>query len=200
MSERAYRGQTRTRPYTRDYSRLPARLFRDISSLRLGAYYLSALPASEAHKHFTLIEHETGARVLLFNFGNRERGIRFRQDDRSASSKLYFCCPNCNKSRQHLYAIPGGYTCRECAGLHYSCQSEVESDRLAKRIRKLRHQLWGDDRPDIDCLGVTSCYWEKPKWLRWNTFIKKKEVISNLEFRRLSIVCAHADAFLKRFK
>ena len=80
-----------------------------------------------------------------------------------------------NKKRQHLYAVKNAYACRECLGLHYASQSERPQERLMRRIRKLRKELWGYDWPDVNNMFEQVDYWPKPKWMRWKTFKQKKK-------------------------
>ena len=179
--------RTQIRPYTGEYHRIAAKIFRSALTAPLGEYTLSGIDKSKAHCKFTLKDSERWGRVMVFTFDDREIPIPLKQDDRSASNKLYLICPYCTKPRQHLYALSNTYVCRLCAGLHYASQSERESDRLARRIRKLRRKLWGNDTDngwlDINNLMDSCCWWPKPKRMRLATFEKKKAEIEALEKR-----------------
>lgn len=102
-------------------------------------------------------------------------------DNRSASNKLYLVCPYCVKHRQYLYASKSSYICRECLKIHYRCQSESKIDRLARRIRKKRAQIWGYDWPDRYNLMECSMWWPKPKGLHNDKFDKAKIELYKLE-------------------
>lgn len=66
-------------------------------------------------------------------------------------------------------------------GLHYGCQSERPQERLLRRIRKLRVELWGADWIDVYNMFENIRYWPKPKWIRWKTFERKRDYILALE-------------------
>ena len=184
MGRGIHYNRTQTRHYTNEYHRIAARAFRHLLTSQVGRYKINGLDRSDAHCNFTLKDADRG-RVMVFTFDNREISIQLRQDNQSASNKVYLVCPYCTHSRQHLYALSDTYACRVCAGLHYSSQSEREPDRLARRIRKLRRQLWGNDCIDADNLLESCCWWPKPKRMRSVTFEKKRTEIEALERRNL---------------
>ncbi|WP_193362906.1 hypothetical protein [Brumicola pallidula] len=124
-----------------------------------------------------------GIRYVTFSINDNLHQIALKLDNRSASNKLYITCPYCQKQRQHLYAIKTAYVCRKCIGLHYPSQSERSNERLIRRIRKLRIQLWGYDWPDVNNMFKNVRYWPKPKWMRWKTFEQKRNKITELENR-----------------
>ena len=120
---------------------------------------------------------------MVFTINEKPHQIALKLDNRSASNKLYITCPYCQKQRQSLYAIKYAYGCRQCIGLHYASQSERPQERLMRRIRKLRKELWGYDWPDVNNMFEQVIYWPKPKWMRWKTFEQRRNKIIELEKR-----------------
>ena len=170
-----------TRPYTTEYQRINARVFRQLLDKPIGTYEFSNGSLGNEHRKFKLIENENGVRSVIFTINNKPHKIDLRLDNRSVSNKLYLCCPYCQKQRQSLYAIKNAYACRECVGLHYPCQSERTQDRLMRRIRKQRQSLWGSDYPDINNMFKHTHTLAKPKYMKWETFVKKRNAIDHLE-------------------
>lgn len=74
-----------------------------------------------------------------------------------------------------------GFSCRGCAKLHYASQSEGYSDRLARKIWKLRKRIWGNTYHDINNLFEQSYGWPRPKRLHLKTFIRLQGQLLNLE-------------------
>jgi hypothetical protein len=176
-------GRAQTRAYTTDYYRIPAKLFKSLINSPLGNYSINSTQLSDEHTQFKLIETKNLTRIVLFTIKGQQHQISLIFDDRSASKKLYITCPYCQRQRQHLYATKDGYSCRECTGLHYPCQSERPRYRLIRRIRKLRKDLWGYDYPEVNNMFKIVHYWPKPKGMRWNMFEQKRNKITELENR-----------------
>ena len=112
MGRGLHSSRTQTRPYTNEYHRIAAKSFRAALTSQIGGYKLSGLDLSKAHCNFTLKDSERWGRIMVFIFDNREIPIPLRQDNQSASNKLYLVCPYCTQSRQHLYALSNTYACR----------------------------------------------------------------------------------------
>jgi len=176
-------GRTQTRAYTTEYHRISAKVFKKVLSASLGGYTLNSDSLSIEHKSLTLTESNNGTRLMTFTINDKSHQIALKLDNRSASNKLYITCPYCQKQRQHLYAIKTAYACRECIGLHYASQSERANERLMRRIRKLRRELWGSEWPEINNLFKHIKFWPKPKFMRWKTFEQKRDKIAELENR-----------------
>ncbi len=174
-------GRTQIRAYTNEYHRIHANAFKPLLKAPLGSYLLDAKHLSKPHQKLKLEENKCGVRFITFTINEKPQKVTLALDDRSASNKLYITCPHCNKKRQHLYAVKNAYACRECLGLHYASQSERPQERLMRRIRKLRKELWGYDWPDVNNMFEQVAYWPKPKWMRWKTFKEKQENILILE-------------------
>ena len=152
----------------------------------LGNYSLNADFLSYEHQKFKLTTLECGARL-------KAHKIALILDKRSASNKLYITCPYCHKQRQSLYAIKYAYGCRQCIGLHCASQSERPDERLMRRIRKLRKELWGYDWPEVNNMFEQVIYWPKPKWMRWKTFEQKRAKITELENKYWPMVITQLD-------
>ena len=72
------------------------------------------------------------------------------------------------------------YACRECTNLSYASQSEGKQDRLARRIRKLRTNLWVSSA-EINNLVESTMYFQKPKYMKWKSFEVKRDKILSIE-------------------
>ena len=156
-------GRTQTRAYTSEYHRIHANIFKPLLNLPLGNYVLNSEYLSSEHSKVKLSENNNGVRYVTFTINDKPHHIALMLDNRSASNKLYIACPYCQKQRQSLYAIKCAYGCRQCIGLHYASQSERPQDRLMRRIRKLRKQLWGNEWCLNDDMFEQVVYWPKPK-------------------------------------
>ena len=174
-------GRTQTRAYTGDYHRINANVFKSLLTTPLGSYSINAKHLSEEHQKLKLEESKNGVRYVTFTINNKPHQIALKLDNSSVSNKLYITCPYCQKQRQSLSAIKYAYGCRHCIGLHYASQSERPQERLMRRIRKLRKELWGFDWPEVNNMFEQVIHWPKPKWMRWKTFEQKRNNIIQLE-------------------
>ena len=147
----------------------------------VGRYSLESDYLGDEHREFELSENKNGDRSVIFTIQDKPHTVNLRINNRSVSTKLYLCCPYCHKQRQSLYAIKTAYACRECIGLHYASQSERPQDRLIRRIRKQRQSLWGSGHHDINNVLKNAHHFEKPKYMKQETFDKKRMNIANLE-------------------
>ncbi len=181
MPKGQHYGRTQTRAYTSEYHRIQANVFKSLLTKPLGNYSITSDDLSNEHQKFKLTTLECGVRLMTFTINDKPHKIALIVDKRSASNKLYITCPYCQKQRQSLYAIKYAYGCRQCIGLHYASQSERPNERLMRRIRKLRKELWGYDWPDVNNMFEQVSYWPKPKWMRWKTFEQKRGKITELE-------------------
>jgi hypothetical protein len=174
-------GRTQNRAYTCEYHRIHANIFKSLLTKPIGSYSLNSDYLSDEHRKLALTENENSFRFITFTINEKPHQIALKLDHSSASNKLYMNCPYCQKQRQHLYAIKYAFGCRQCIGLHYASQSERPQERLMRRIRKLRVELWGNDWPDVNNMFEQVAYWPKPKWARWKTFGQKRNKIIELE-------------------
>ncbi|PKG39473.1 hypothetical protein [Psychromonas sp. Urea-02u-13] len=191
MPRGSHYGRIRKRPYTVEYHRLSAIVFKPLLQAKLGRYTITLDHLSEQHKNFELIETAKKIKVAKFHIKSQTLHIALIQDDCSASNKLYITCPCCQSKRQHLYAVKNAYACRECLGLHYATQAERPRDRLMRKIRNKRKKLWGNDWPEVLNMFALSHYWAKPKGIHWKTFYKAKEEIYHLERKYWPMVEIH---------
>jgi|TARA_R110000772_G_C13305092_1_gene439258 hypothetical protein len=183
MAKGHHYGRTQTRAYTTEYHRVAAKVFKNLLVAPIGDYNLNCDFLSNEHQKLKLTELDNGNRLMTFTINDQPHQIALKLDNSSASNKLYITCPYCHKQRQHLYVIKTAYACRECLNLHYASQSERANERLMRRIRKLRKELWGYDWPEINNMFQQVAYWPKPKFMRWKTFEEKRNKIIELENR-----------------
>jgi hypothetical protein len=176
--------RTQIRPYTNEYHRINANVFKSLLTMPTGNYSLNAEHLSNDHCKFELEELGNGERALIFTIDNKPRRIKLSIDNRSVSAKLYLCCPCCQNNRESLYAIKTAYACRSCIGLHYQSQSERVKSRLLRTIRNKRQRLWGS-RPNINNLCFT---FDRPKYMKWEVFYAKQHEIIKLEQSYLGFV------------
>jgi hypothetical protein len=174
-------GRIQKRAYTSEYHRINASVFKPLIYKPLGSYLIHCDQLSDEHTKLSLKENKNGIRYLTFTINDKPHLIALKLDNSSVSNKLYITCPYCQKQRQSLYAIKYAYACRQCIGLHYATQSERPQERLMRRIRKLRKELWGYDWPDVNNMFEQVAYWPKPKWMRWKSFELKRNKITELE-------------------
>lgn len=174
-------GRPQTRSYTGRYQRICAKRFKCLLDSPTGNYEMSGTGFSEEHCKFSLIECKEWYRVMVFTINERQVPVPLQTDNSSASNKLYLICPCCQKQRQHLYVLKALFACRECAGLHYGCQSERKLERLSRRIRKQRAKLWTNDIFGNNDLFEKSYWWPKPKGLHESTFQRKRNELIQLE-------------------
>jgi len=198
-------GRKQTRAYTSEYHRIFAKTFKNLLTVPLGSYSLNADFLSIEHQKFKLTALECGVRMMIFTINDKPHKIALMLDNSSASNKIYITCPYCHKQRQSLYAIKYAYGCRQCIGLHYASQSERPQERLMRRIRKLRKELWGYDWPEVNNMFEQVIYWPKPKWMRWKTFDQKRNKITELEKRYWPMAFAQmkttfGDRFMAEYK
>lgn len=184
-------GRARKRAYTSEYYRLSAIIFKPLLQAKLGCYKITGDHLSEQHKKFELIETSENIKIAQFIISNKKIQVRLIQDNSSASNKLYISCPCCQTKRQHLYVVNNTYACRECLGFHYASQAERPRDRLMRKIRNKRKQLWGENWPEVNSMFAHSYYWPKPKGIHWKTFYKAKEEIYQLEKKFWPMVEIH---------
>lgn len=181
MPKSKHYGRIRTRAYTSEYHRIHANVFKQLLTKPLGSYSINSDFLLDGHKGLKLEESENGTRYLTFVINDKPHQIVLKIDNRSVSNKLYITCPYCQNQRQHLYAIKHAYACRQCINLHYASQSERPQERLMRRIRKLRRELWGNDWPNVNNMFEQVTYWPKPKWMRWKKFEQKRIKIIELD-------------------
>ena len=174
-------GRTQARAYTSEFHQIHANVFKHLLTSPLGIYTINSEHLSDNHSKLVLKKNKNDVRYVEFTINDKPHKIALKLDNRSASNKLYITCPYCQKQRQSLYAIKYAYACRQCIGLHYASQSERPNERLMRRIRKLRKELWGFDWPDVNNMFENIYYWPKPKWMRWKTFEQKRNKITELE-------------------
>lgn len=80
------------------------------------------------------------------------------------SLRAYFICPQCAKRVTTLYNNKY-FCCRTCCNLAYKSQQEDKTDRLIRKIRKVRQKLNAED-------DLFSIIWNKPKGMHHKTFYR----------------------------
>lgn len=174
------------RVYTGQYYRIYAKYFKELLSATVDnknvqTYNINADWLDDGHSQFKLYETDEYPRVMIFKINEQKIPVPLQTDNRSISNKLYLICPYCGKQRQHLFVTKYSFKCRDCANLHYLSQSESKPDRLARRIRKIRAQVWPNNFPDRDNLFDQSYYWPKPKSWHYSRFEKIRAQLLKLE-------------------
>jgi hypothetical protein len=93
--------------------------------------------------------------------------------------RYWFICPDCKKRVCVLYADIM-FKCRTCLGIVHRSRNESALDQATRRLKKEKDNLW----PELDLSlfdSVRSLY--RPKWMRLNTYVKKKTELIGLESR-----------------
>ncbi len=165
MLIRTHYGRVRKRPYTVEYHRISALIFKPLLKAKLGQYSINSDSLSEQHKNFELIESTGKIKIAQFSISGQKLQLGLIQDNSSASNKLYITCP--------------------------CCQTKRPRDRLMRKIRNKRKNLWGVGWPDVNNMFAHSNYWPKPKGIHWKTFYKAKEEIYQLERQYWPMVDLH---------
>ena len=80
----------------------------------------------------------------------------------------WFLCPHCLRRVAVLYGAGARFLCRHCYDLPYACQSETARHRLMRRARKIRRRLGASE-------SLLEPIWDKPKGMRWKTFVRLSE-------------------------
>lgn len=80
----------------------------------------------------------------------------------------WFVCPNCGRRVAKLYNTARYYHCRHCCGLVYQSQREIPSDRLLRKVQKVREWLGGDG-------STIAPFPDKPKWMHWTTYFRIRQ-------------------------
>jgi hypothetical protein len=79
--------------------------------------------------------------------------------------RYWWACPRCGLPRRILYCYPARgrqrFACRRCHGLRYAVERQTVTDRLHRRAQKLWTRAGSEDGSEP---------WQKPKWMRWDTF------------------------------
>jgi hypothetical protein len=77
--------------------------------------------------------------------------------------RQWFLCPHCRKRVAILYCPSDRFLCRHCYGLPYASKNENHTDRMLRKVWKIRARLGGSDNLTIPIL-------QKPKGMHWKTF------------------------------
>lgn len=82
--------------------------------------------------------------------------------------RKWFLCPRCDRRSGILYDEPvRGWACRICCNGRYASEVESRSDRLYRKVRKLRRRL-GQTDPRI----LTVPFPGKPTGMHWSTYLR----------------------------
>jgi hypothetical protein len=171
----------KTRAYTQNQQKISSKAFRKLLTAPLGYYYLNGGELSDEHRKFELRCISEDLRAIVFTINKVSQVITLSVDNRSASSKLFFCYPFCKKQRMYLYVTKGAYACRVCLDLHYASQSESSQARLARRIVNLRANIWGKQQDGVKNMFSNINRWGKPTHIKLSSFKKLKARINQLE-------------------
>jgi len=77
----------------------------------------------------------------------------------------WFSCPGCDHRAGVLINVEGLFTCRKCCELPYTCQMESDTDRAARRIRKVQKRLGSPD-----WYNVLDVRFPRPPGMHWRTY------------------------------
>jgi hypothetical protein len=81
--------------------------------------------------------------------------------------RKWFICPECNKNILVLYGS-NRFRCRKCLGVYHPSSNESELHRATRAMCNYQDKLNGTESTPLDGVDRLS----KPKWMRYDTFIK----------------------------
>ena len=87
--------------------------------------------------------------------------------------RSWFECPSCNRRCAILYPS----RCRICCNGRYKIELMGPHDRKITQVIKMRRQL-GQTKG-----GTIASFPKKPKWMRWHTYLHRREKCIELEKR-----------------
>lgn len=92
-------------------------------------------------------------------------------------SRNWFLCPYCERRCAILYLVPPEYrlACRLCHDGRYNCEHRSPKDRRLLKAFKTRERL--GQRKD----GIVPPFPDKPKWMRWHTYLRIRKEALKLE-------------------
>jgi len=82
--------------------------------------------------------------------------------------RKWFLCPQCGKRMALLYGAGKYFLCRHCYDLVYTCQQEIEIDRMMRKARKIRDRLGASH-------NLSMPIWRKPKGMHQRTFDRLRD-------------------------
>ncbi len=137
--------------------------------------------------------HKDNDGLLMWVYVDYIDIIRFKQTyPHFGGVRWWFACPSCHRGVSKLYLLPNAphFHCRTCHHLTYrSCQeSRNVCAQLDRRIRRWLKKLGGRQNPLYPFVEVP----DKPKWMRWETYLQICLTISALELRREQVFVAEA--------
>lgn len=97
-------------------------------------------------------------------------------------SRPWFICPNCWRRCGVIAFGRGGWACRECLHLAYSCEAEDAMGRLWRKQGKLEARLGPDG--------------ERPKGMHWRTYERLWDRIEEIEARKDEVLFASVLPYL----
>ncbi|MFZ5232577.1 hypothetical protein ACOY6S_18095 [Enterobacter bugandensis] len=133
----------------------------------------------------TALQKETRVGVVRFiaegtdyraEIGGKVLQLRFCETAAGYGVRSWYCCPHCNSCRASLFVGAHDIACRECWGLNYASQSEGKLDRMRRRIRRMRADMWPDYEPAVSLFNHPFLF-PKPKGMRWDTFTEKRAAL-----------------------
>jgi hypothetical protein len=80
-------------------------------------------------------------------------------------SRPWFSCPDCDRRSGVLINAGELFSCRKCCELPYKSQMESDTDRAARRIRKVQNRLG-----NTDWYNVLDVRFPKPLGMHWKTY------------------------------
>jgi len=103
-----------------------------------------------------------------------------------SGSRQWWLCPECGCRCGVLY-FSNGFACRHCVKPAYDCQNGSRGDYLARKIRELRHKVWGRQFNTDDVLDLV-CGLPKPDHFSDSEYRAICERIQKLQGKLLSTI------------
>ncbi|MGC6499975.1 MAG: hypothetical protein ACON4C_07260 [Henriciella sp.] len=111
----------------------------------------------------------TGESVVRLLYKYRQDGQPWQDVDETVAidwsprhlggAQAYFRCPRCAQRVRYLHGAGRRFLCRSCHGLVHASAREGRSDRLWRRVRKLRRSIGADE-------GLEAFIPPRPRYMR----------------------------------
>jgi hypothetical protein len=105
-----------------------------------------------------------------------------------------FQCPGCGRPCDGLYLGGRRFRCRRCLRLTYASQYEPGYERARTKAHKLKRKL------DPEAKIVFGRFPEKPKWMRWATYLRTQVRHNDLRTQYESGWLTMARLLLRRYE
>lgn len=164
----------------------------DVKDMEVGTLYI----CSWSNDMSINVKAQRGYFELLYRYKSKKMEIVVEVESTRVGYgyRPWFKCPTCSRRTAKLYFNRGYFACRDCHDLTYikSRLSGNEFEYITWRIRELQAELQVSKENSYPYLGLTDTDIEwvplfKPKHMRWETFVMKKQLLEFLIIKRTEL-------------